>query len=426
MNPHLRFVLRHPKLLSIAGIGSLAGLMLASSCRPAAPTLETVIARPWSPVSIGRPISGQPWISHVRIVDLDTDGTLDIVVCDARANTVSWLRRNDSLGYDEQVLAEGLPACVRAEPVDLDRDGDTDLVVACMGAVFPNNDLIGSVQLLENNGRGVFTTRILISGLARVCDVQPADFNADGRIDLAVAAFGYNQGEVLWLEQLTDGGFTPHSLLPLAGAINVCIGDFSGNGRPDIATVVSQEWEEIHLFENQGGHFTGRVLWGARNEDFGSSGLAAADLNRDGRLDLVYTNGDGFDLAKPSARQWHGVQWLENRGHARFRYHRIIDLPGAYTPTITDINADGWPDIAVVSAFNDWQDHSSTSWLILHNNRNDRFAPHVAARAPTHLLALDAGDLDGDGRPEIVSGGFHAYPPHDRMSRLLCWRPHSP
>jgi hypothetical protein len=50
------------------------------------------------------------------------------------------------------------------------------------------------------------------------------------------------------------------------------------------------------------------------------------------------------------------------------------------------------------------------------------FTPHVLARTPTHLLTCVAADFDGSGNPALVTGGFHAYPPWDRMSRLLLWR----
>jgi hypothetical protein len=48
------------------------------------------------------------------------------------------------------------------------------------------------------------------------------------------------------------------------------------------------------------------------------------------------------------------------------------------------------------------------------------------ARAPTHLMTVDAGDLDGNGRPVFVAGGFHADPPWDRISRVGVWRRASP
>jgi hypothetical protein len=46
----------------------------------------------------------------------------------------------------------------------------------------------------------------------------------------------------------------------------------------------------------------------------------------------------------------------------------------------------------------------------------------VLARAPTHLITVAAGDLDGTGVPVIVTGGFHVFPPFEKMSSLTLWR----
>ena len=85
--------------------------------------------------------------------------------------------------------------------------------------------------------------------------------------------------------------------------MNVCVADMNGDRSPDIVAVVSQQTEEVHLFANDGrGGFTKKVIFGSTNEDFGSSGISLADLNRDGRPDVLYSNGDGFDYAAPGSR----------------------------------------------------------------------------------------------------------------------------
>ncbi len=53
--------------------------------------------------------------------------------------------------------------------------------------------------------------------------------------------------------------------------------------------------------------------------------------------------------------------------------------------------------------------------------RPRQFLPRVLALKPTRLLALDAGDMDGDGEVELVTGGFHSHPPFENMSRILLW-----
>lgn len=372
---------------------------------------------------VGAPVEGQPWIAHIRAVDLDRDGSIDVLVCDARKNELSWIRQTAAGRYDELLLASGLPAPVHVEAVDIDGDGDLDLLVACMGEVFPNNDQIGSVIILENDGRQHFTKHVIAEHVARVTDVQAGDFDGDGKLDLAVAQFGYDQGEIQWMRNLGGWRFEGHSLLKLSGAINVCVADMNGDHKLDVVALVSQQWEEVHLFTNDGsGNFTDKIIFGSTNEDYASSGISLCDLNRDGRPDILYSNGDGFGpTPKPGPRPWHGVQWLENRGENNFRFHRIADLPGAYSPLGVDLDGDGATDVVALSAFNEWENPNAVSMVWYRNDGRQNFTPQVLAYTPTHLLTVDAGDFDRNGRPALVTGAFHAYPPFNHMSRVLVW-----
>ncbi len=376
---------------------------------------------------IGLPVEGQPWIAHISAVDLDRDGRMDLIVCDARENRISWLRQVSPGKFEEQVIATDMRAPVHAEAVDIDGDGDLDILVASMSAIFPNNDKIGSLFILENDGHQHFTPHLILENVARVTDVRAADFNGDGKLDLAVGQFGYDQGEIRWMERTGLWTFTSHNLLNLSGTINVVCGDFSGHHHMDIAALVSQQWEEVYLFENDGhGNFQNRVLWGSTNEDWDSSGLSVGDLNGDGRPDLIFTNGDGFGAAAiPGPRPWHGVQWLENVGGGSFRYHRIGDLAGAYSPTCVDLDGDGKLDVLAVSAFNQWNDPNAISLMWFRNNGDQTFTPHVLAHVPTHLLTIATADFDGSGHPSVITGAFHAYPPYGHPTRLTLWR-HTP
>ena len=410
----------------------IAGLLLSSAltgCGPhsSPPTpVKTAPASPspaYSSVTIGTLPEEKPWITHVEFADLDRDGLIDGLACDAAKNTVLWLRQSPRGSFSEVVIAAGLSSPVHATPVDIDGDGDLDVLVACMGRVLPTNEHIGSVVVLENIGGYKFTPHVLIANTARVTDVEAGDFNHDGRIDLAVAKFGYYDGEITWMENHGDWKFEEHTLLSLPGAVNVCVADMNGDSLPDITAVVSQQYEEIYLFENRDhGQFSAKVIFGSTNEDFGSSGISLCDVNRDGKPDILYTNGDGFDYAEPGKRPWHGVQWLENLGSSSFRYHRIADFPGAYSPVGADLDGDGDIDIVCVSGFNNWKDPKAVSLMAYLNDGHENFTPQPLASNPTHLVSVAAADLDGDRIPELLTGGFHAYPPWDRVSRIRLWR----
>ena len=372
---------------------------------------------------IGGPFEGKPWITHLRVVDLDADGMKDILACEGLTHRVFWLRQVEKNRFEEISISTEIRGPARVEAVDMDFDGDLDLLVAGMGVIFPNNEPIGSIVILENLGDTSFRHRVIVENIARANDVQAADLDGDGDLDLAVAQFGYYQGEVRMMRQTSPWEFESEILSDLEGAVNVCIADFDGNDTLDIAALISQDYEEIHIFSNDGqANFETKVVYGSTNADYGSSGIYLADFNKDGRVDILYANGDGFDLVKPGPRPWHGMQWLENEGSFSFKYHRMGDLPGAYSPVAADVDGDGDIDAIATSCFADWADPKAVSLALFRNEGGNVFVKEILAYSPTHLLPLDVSDLDEDGKIELVTGGFHAYPHYNAMSRIVVWR----
>ena len=433
---------RRPSAAALLGLALLAlGLAAGGGCRKldrpnasARPPRQTV-ADPNAyltylrPREVGKPLTQPPWIAHVINVDLDRDGRDDVLACDSKENKILWLRQAAPGQFEEIVLEEVSKAPVHVEAVDMDADGDLDLLVSVMGYVFPNNDKIGEVVILENDGRQRFTRHVLLANTSRVTDIRAADFDEDGQLDLFVGQFGYDQGEVRWMRRTGRWTFDHEILLDLSGAINVCVSDFNGDGHQDAVALISQQWEEIYLFLGDGkGRFTRKLVWGSTNEDYGSSGISLADLNGDGRLDILYTNGDGFGPAvTPGPRPWHGVQWLENTGGGTFKYHRVADLAGAYSPIGVDLDQDGAMDIVATSAYLEWDKKTLFPSLVWYrNDGKGRFSPRILAHTPKDLMSVTAGHFDASGQLTLVTGGFPVNPPYERIARLTHWQRNTP
>ena len=391
---------------------------MPSAILPKGERIDFLSSRP-----IGEDFQEPPQISFVEAVDFDQDGLLDVVVCDCQSNQVTWIRQHPRDTYTEQLPVAELIAPAHTQAIDFDEDGDLDLMVAVLGMLFPCNDPVGSVVILENTGQMKFAKHVVVEHIARVSDVRAGDLDNDGDLDLAVAQFGYDDGQTRWIENLGQWKFKNHILQNLSGPIHVELVDADRDGDLDIITLVSQEWEEIYLFEGDGkGGFQPRRIFGSDNEDFGSSGISACDLDQDGDLDILYTNGDAFDYLPPVPRAWHGVQWLENRGNLDFRVTRIADFHGAVNARAADVDNDGDLDLFAVSAYNYWDDPRSQSLIWLENDGRMRFRRHDVTNMPTHLQALDLGDFDGDGQIDLVTGGLHAYEPYDRIERVVLWK----
>jgi hypothetical protein len=357
-----------------------------------------------------------PGVTNVNLVHLSDPHKLDALVCDAWAGRVLALKP-----YEEPPvwkLLGQVKAPAHAEVVDLDGDGIPDLLVADLGIFFPSDALVGKVVWLRGRPDGTFTPITLLDGVGRVADVRAADFRGTGRKDLVVGVFGSrNTGAILLLEnETTDWDrpkFVPRVLDDRHGTIHVPVADLNKDGRPDFVALISQEHETVVAFLNQGGdHFRKETIYTAPHPAYGSSGIELVDLNGDGALDVLYTNGDTLDppyLLKP----YHGVQWLENPGNGTFpwAHHPLAAMYGAMRAVAADVDGDGDLDVIAVSylpaeEFPQRAGLEPDSVLLLEQVAPGRFVPHPLETGTCDHVTCAAGAWDGDGRVHLAVGNF--------------------
>jgi hypothetical protein len=375
-----------------------------------------------------------PAVSNVNLVHLFDKRRLDVLVCDMARGQVLVLKPYDP-SPALRVLAE-VPHPAHAEVVDLDGDDIPDILVANLGNFYPTDNKVGSVVWLRGQPDGTFTPIPVLEGVGRVADVQAADFRGVGKLDLVVAVFGWRTtGEIVYLEnQTTDWShpkFVPHVLDERHGAIHVPVADLNGDGKPDFVALISQEHETIVAFLNDGGgKFRMETIYAAPHPAWGSSGIQLVDLDGDGDLDVLYTNGDSMDsqgLLKP----YHGIQWLENRRKFPFAAHHLTSMYGVHRAVAADLRGTGRLDIIAVSLlpsdqFPERKQLGLDSVVLLEQTAPGKFVRHALEQGSCDHVTCIAGDVYGDGRTHLVTGNFFFGSKRPQADSITLWKNEGP
>ena len=299
------------------------------------------------------------------------------------------------VSFDRIVLATGhRPASIAV--ADLNHDHHPDLVVA--------NFEDGTLSVLLGDGRGRFAPA---PGSPFACGASPndiavADLNGDGNLDLVVANTGTPYLTVL----LGDGRgkFTPTAHSPFATQSfphvhGVVAADFIGDGKP---AVVTDSWGHNQVLmlpgDGMGNLVPPGVLFATGKRPY--ERLRSADLNRDGRPDIVTTDMDD-----------NAVSILLGDGHGGFRQPAGSPFPAGKAPwevAIADFNRDGNLDLAVIPYDQDLTDARQLAVTVLLGDGRGGFVSHPERSAPLSLEGcrgpdrVAAGDVNGDGYPNIV------------------------
>jgi len=262
-----------------------------------------------------------------------------------------------------------------------------------------------------------FTTASLLSFSNSGCSaasLASGDFNEDGKPDLVVVGAACSSTADIFLSN-GDGTFTlSQAVGPLNGSQGsndpslVAVGDFNGDGHLDFAVAAqggSSGSLDVYLGDGTG-HFNYSATYNYGSRDGGAGSIAAADVNGDGKLDLIVGNG-GYDGT---------ITILLGNGDGTFLPQTPVvccqNNPGydVMDVAVADFNNDGHPGIVVAD--------SAGGIDILLNNGNGTFQTPVfysegnAGQFPDGEAGIAAADLNGDHNQDVVltwNGGFWIY-----------------
>ena len=342
--------------------------------------------------------------SKVIVTDFDGDGRIDIILAYGDAQVVHGLkvtvifgRGNGEFNAPPLTLVKYPDAPFESPPndeptslaaADFDGDGIADMIVA--------QPL--RISVLKGTGDGRFTLSKqfgleAVSNTPFITTIAVADFNKDGKLDFAVLAGtpGFSSSISTFLGN-GDGTFrAPMSMVTALSSNSLAVGDLNGDGIPDLAVVagtpLSPFGNSTQVFLGIGdGTFRLTAEVGARQ---GTDAVIAADIDGNGRLDLIIANSGG--TGKDGT-----VIILSGRGDATFLTSLLLPVspsPGPSSLLVADFNHDGIPDLGVVTA---------QGIAVLTGIGNGAFGPAVIFPAGASPSGVLAADWNGDKVLDLI------------------------
>jgi N-acetylneuraminic acid mutarotase len=357
---------------------------------------------------------------RVVAADFNHDGKLDLATVDFTSEDVSILLGDGNGRFQppKQFATNLDPSALVVG--DFNRDGNLDLAVTEYGFNI-SFQLEGELAIFFGNGDGTFRPGPVYP-LTQPYDITVADFNGDGFLDLAVADNGANLVRVFMGNG--DGTFAPPVNRYGPAAERVLAVDLNGDGHPDLAVLAYCAAQlktcphgavEVFLNDGRGSFGAPRFFRVA----VGPDGVAAADLNHDGKMDLVVANNN---FESPSV-----ISVLLGRGDGTFE--PAVNYNAGAGPAgvaIADLNGDGNLDVVVANV-------GDSTLSVFFGLGNGKFQPAqsvafkkntvpisvVAARFQPHRLPDLAVALDFANRLAIL---LNPTPPPNPNADEWTWK----
>lgn len=275
---------------------------------------------------------------RLAVGDFNRDGLADLVITNRGSGDVAVLLNDGMQGFRESFRWNSSGRSRWITVADLNHDGIPDLAVACSGA--------SKIGVLLGVGDGTFDHIRTYDTDGEPSGVVAADFNLDGVDELAVSDYQIAGGKTVSLYQGNgDGTFRARTPFPTElGPLGIAAGDLNGDGRPDIATADYYDTVSVLLADNTGFSAHRRLEAGWAN-----GFVAIGDFDNDGKPDLVVTgeHSDSADI-------------LFGNGRGDFKHAQRLST-GSYPDAIVvgDFDKDGKLDFAVANT----QGNSVTIYL---------------------------------------------------------------
>lgn len=340
--------------------------------------------------------------SEVKAADFDNDGDLDIIGAASIINTICFrenltIHRSATFPFLE-VIDNTLLSPRALVPADINKDGYADFIAG--------SNSKGEIIWYRNTAdySTTFTKHAIASSLNQISALDVGNIDNDGDLDIVAASI--EDKKINWYESISSGAtFNKYELsTTLGGVSDVKFADIDGDGWQDIVAAIDEERDNIYgivWLKNSGTPKSGGwTVFSIFESEKGPASLAIADIDRDGRLDVV----SGFEAG--GNIYWH--RNLDNSGTVEFSNYKVSDLNSEPAIAVADINNDGWPDILACD-YGSSSGFPPTSFGHILWFENDKtpatgvWSSATIDSSATGARTIAAADLDGDGDMDVLS-----------------------
>ncbi len=323
----------------------------------------------------------------LEMVDLDKDGDIDILSASTGNGgaEIAWYKNRGDFTFTQTIITADAnnPESIRAS--DIDNDGDIDIL-------YTTHTAGASLMQCLNDANQNFTCEAISNATDGLSFIEIANIDKQNDNLLDIITSSWDNNRVQWLKNAGDGTFSTPNIVDYQNsnqAISTHISDFNKDGQVDIVSAY---------------HGSNRIDWYAYDSQGNGSFIKhfVAHINGVYSVDVADINGDGYDDIIASSNSDGKIYWYKSTQSINPTFGTALEiatLPNLYYASGVDMDGDG--DVDILS--NSSKTNGKIVWY--ENIGSDtNFIEHIVANSIDNVVRVFPLDIDNDGMVDVISG----------------------